>query len=483
MALIAYSAPAQNTTDALRYSTFNTLGTARSIGVGGSMSAIGADFSMISLNPAGLASYRSSEFMISPTFFSNTTRSTLRGSDGAEQSGDVDEFLLSNLGFVFASQPIGTKWKTSNFAIGFNKVADFHQRFEFAGRSIGSITDRWLELADGLGPDNLGGFEEGLAYSSGAIYDFDEDLIYESDYDLNRTNLFKTQTVEARGFSTELVFAYATNYNEKLLFGLSVGVPILSFDEEKRYIEEDEASDEIPFFNDLRYDEFLSTSGNGINFKFGTIYKITNFVSVGAAFHSRTRYSLTDNFVTELEYDYTDSNGNSVLENTSPDGSFNYTLRTPWTLVGSVGAIIRKSGFLSAEIQYTDFSTAEFDFTTQGNGNAFLEEQREANDDIRSQLGEALRLKVGGELALKNWRLRSGLILQQSPFSDDNAFDETINAGLGFRTGQFFFDFAYQFFTVDQGYLPYSVSAFEQPLVENDVRNSRFFLTLGYKWR
>ena len=474
---------AQGVADALRYSSFNTLGTARSVGVGGSMSAIGADFSMLSLNPAGIAAYRSSEFMISPAVFSNTTKSTLRNSDEGENDEQVTEFLISNVGFVFASQPIGSKWRTSNFGIGINKVGDYHQTFQFFGRSQGSITDRYVELANGLDPDNLGAFEDGLAYSSGAIYDFDEDRIYESDYDLNRTDLFKTQLVESRGFNTELVFAYGANYNEKLLFGASVGVPILSFDEDKTYREEDEDSDEVPFFNDLEYKEFLNTSGNGFNAKFGAIYKITNFVSVGAGFHTRTRYSLTDNFITSVEYDYTDSNGNSNLLNTSPDGSFNYTLKTPWTVLGSFGAVIKRAGFISAEIQYTDYSKAEFDFTTQGNGNAFIVEQEEANADIRNTLGEAIKIKAGGEVAIDNFRLRGGIVLQQSPFADDDAFDETLNFGLGIRANQFFIDFAYQYFTEDQGFLPYEVDNAVQPFVENDVRNGRFFLTLGYKWR
>ncbi|MGB3174174.1 MAG: aromatic hydrocarbon degradation protein, partial [Saprospiraceae bacterium] len=45
---------AQNASDILRYSTRQPLGSARYVGVGGSMGAIGADFGAISDNPAGL---------------------------------------------------------------------------------------------------------------------------------------------------------------------------------------------------------------------------------------------------------------------------------------------------------------------------------------------------------------------------------------------------------------------------------------------
>ena len=480
-----YHATAQSASDALRYSSFNTLGTARSMGVGGSMSAIGADFAMLSLNPAGLGAYRYSEFMISPAVFSNQTSSRLENGTSSAQKESINQFLLANIGFVFGSRPVGTKWRTSNFAIGVNKIDDYHQQFRFRGSSAGSITDRFAELAQGLTPDDLGGFEDGLAYSSGAIYDFDEDLIYETDYQLvSGEFLDRSQVVDARGFNSEIIFSYGANYNEKLLFGITLGIPILSYDEEKVYIEEDDAADDIPFFNQLRYEEFLSTSGNGFNLKVGMIYKITNAVSIGAAWHSRTRYTLTDNFSSIFEYDYTDTNGNSLLSNTSPNGSFDYDLRTPSTWIGSIGAVILRSGFISAEVQYTDFSEAEFDFTGGSNGNTFLQEEQAVNADIDNQLGAALKLKFGGEFRLNPVRLRAGVVLQQSPFGDTDRFDETLHAGIGFRAKQerLFIDLGYQYFTEDQGYIPYTVEQSIQPFVVNEVRNNRFVLTIGYKW-
>ena len=96
---------AQSVTDALRYSTYDVLGTARSVAVGGSMSAIGADFSMLSSNPAGVAAYRSSEFMITPSLFINSNDAELLESETGQMSESVTKFLLGNLGFVFGSRP------------------------------------------------------------------------------------------------------------------------------------------------------------------------------------------------------------------------------------------------------------------------------------------------------------------------------------------------------------------------------------------
>ena len=58
---------AQNEVDAARYSSFTSGGTARSLGMAGAFSAVGADLSSTWLNPAGLALYRRSEIAFTPT--------------------------------------------------------------------------------------------------------------------------------------------------------------------------------------------------------------------------------------------------------------------------------------------------------------------------------------------------------------------------------------------------------------------------------
>ena len=63
---ISFSAYGQNESDALRYSTNSLVGTARSLALGGAYSAVGADLSAATLNPAGLGLYRRSDFSITP---------------------------------------------------------------------------------------------------------------------------------------------------------------------------------------------------------------------------------------------------------------------------------------------------------------------------------------------------------------------------------------------------------------------------------
>jgi hypothetical protein len=58
---VVFSVSAQNEFDALRYSTIGSGGTARTMGMAGSFSAIGADASAVMTNPAGIAAFRRSE--------------------------------------------------------------------------------------------------------------------------------------------------------------------------------------------------------------------------------------------------------------------------------------------------------------------------------------------------------------------------------------------------------------------------------------
>ncbi|MEO0874492.1 MAG: hydrocarbon degradation protein, partial [Bacteroidota bacterium] len=59
--IFSLSINAQNFSDALRYSNFDPIGTARFMGTGSALGPLGADFSVMSTNPAGLGWLRKSE--------------------------------------------------------------------------------------------------------------------------------------------------------------------------------------------------------------------------------------------------------------------------------------------------------------------------------------------------------------------------------------------------------------------------------------
>ena len=69
---------AQTISDALRYSNLEVGSTARTVGVGGGIGALGADYSVLSTNPAGLAAFRTNEFVITPSIYNSKVTSLLK---------------------------------------------------------------------------------------------------------------------------------------------------------------------------------------------------------------------------------------------------------------------------------------------------------------------------------------------------------------------------------------------------------------------
>jgi len=205
--------------------------------------------------------------------------------------------------------------------------AAFTNKLFYTGISKGSITDRFLEQVNG---NNNYEFESQLAIDALAIYDQDEDGVFESDFSSKPEAMIKkNQSIITNGSITEMVFSFGGNLNEKLLLGATLGIPFLRYEETKNYNEVKSDDNNIDFFNELKFKETLNTSGTGINIKLGAIYKISKMFRLGAAYQSRTKFSLEDNYKNTLLYDYTDANGQVVAEKESPDGFFNYKLRTP----------------------------------------------------------------------------------------------------------------------------------------------------------
>lgn len=472
-----YLSQAQTAFDALRFSDWQVGGTARTVGVGGALGALGADFAVLSVNPAGLATYRRSEFTITPSLLVTTTDSRLR--DGSETpliDDDRSSFNINNVGFVFANRSASPDWTMVNFAIGLNQRANFNQSFFYQGESPGSIVTRWKDFANS--GEGINDFEEGLAIDAGALFQEDGNDFYFSDFDgIEGSTVMREESVITRGSINELLISFAGNYKEQLMIGVTLGIPFLSFTEEKIYTEDDRELENVPLFNYLTYIQNLNTTGAGINLKLGVIYRINQMIRLGAAVHTPTRFGLDDSFTSDLTYSYTTQTGEtSEITAESPDGLFEYRLRTPWRFIGSAGIIVGKNGFISGEVEWVNYQNASFDF------GEFAASERETNQEIDNLLTQTLNIRLGGELVLDIFRLRAGFQVLNSPLANDDTTNYGYTFGAGLRQRKFFMDFAYQGTTFEESYLPYLVDQAPLQYVDNDVRNGKFMLTVGFRF-
>lgn len=473
---------AQSLTEAVRYSTLLPGGTARVMGSGGSFGSMGGDFGSLSLNPAGIADYRSSEIMFSFSINSGETNSIL-GSQSLT-TRHHNELNLENIGIVFNSKPTGSDLLTSNIAIGLYQTNNFASSFGFEGRTEGTIVERFVDLANGRDINELDPFEAGLAYESGAIFDLDEDFLYESDID-SLQEVYKMQDVTRSGKINELVIAWGGKFDNNLSLGVGVGIPFISFEENKVYQEIDDLGT-IDIFNDLTYQERLSTSGTGINLKLGMNYTLQNLIRLGFAYQSPTFFRMDDRYFSSLNYDCEVCNFSDETSS-SPDGFFSYRLKTPMRLTGSIGAILKTQdvkGFINFDVQYVDYTANSFNLTAFSNDPTELDYEREVNGDIDTQLQSSLSFNLGGELAFDKFRFRGGVSLVGSPYYVDRGgeYDKIYALGFGFRADKVFLDLAYQYRDYSEGYIPYRVLSEDRtPLITNNSNVDKLVITVGYK--
>jgi hypothetical protein len=480
----------QLVSDILRYSYTEDMATARSLAIGNAIAPLGGDFYTMSNNPAGLATYRYSEFVLSTGLRNYGVEAGLEGN--GTFSDDESDVVLTNIGMVIVHNAPQSDWRTVNFGIGYNRNTSFDRRSFFQGSTPGSISDRWLERAQGVDLDNLLDYESGLAYDASVIYDI-ADREYTSDYfeDGGSDPLFKEETSFAEGGTGDFTIGFGANYKDRLYIGATFGIALLDYTSTRTYTEDDRADDNVELFEVLTYRERLETSGGGINAKLGLTYLFSQAFRWSFHFETGSRITVTDEFSNSLDYTYLDPNSGVPVSDfmafPGDEGTLNfeYTMITPYQLSTGLGFLIGNQGFISATIDFHDYSSAKFEFDPDLSSSEDLAYERELNQAIDTSFGSAFTFRVGGEAAMGPLRLRAGGVMKQRPFEGDNGFDMGFSTGLGLRINRIFLDFAYRRFVQESTYMPYTITntrEFEVQNVNNKDIFNDFVLTFGLKF-
>ena len=95
-----YYSNAQTEIDALRYSKSDIVGTARFSAMAGAYGALGADFTTLSYNPAGIGFYQFSELSFTPSFGNMIATSYFGGGRNEDEKYHTN---FSNFGYVVSS--------------------------------------------------------------------------------------------------------------------------------------------------------------------------------------------------------------------------------------------------------------------------------------------------------------------------------------------------------------------------------------------
>ncbi len=488
---------AQDEGDALRYSRTHFGGTARAAGVSNAFGALGADFSALSINPAGLGLYRSSEVMFTPGIEKIQQQSNYLNQ---EASAQLYNFYLGNGGIVlsnFDKSQQGkqdTGWVAFNFAGGFNRVADFSRHTFFRGfNKHNSIIERYVQQAnqqDGVSPGNIYQnypFGAGLAYKTFLINPRKEDSTqYKGQVPYG--GVHQQKNIRRSGGITEWNLGFAANYREKLYLGIDLALPVIRYTEKSHYIESDD-NDSIGNFERMSVRDSLGVEGEGFNLKIGAIYRITERLRVGISVQSPTYYSIKEGYSTKIE---------SQLDTTPPSllgtntrfkaksrGKFEYNLFTPWHASVSI-AYIHDIGFVSLDYTYRDYQSAIFDFSNNKSSYEFL--ANELNNTISRKYGPAHNLRLGVEFKYEKFRFRAGGGWLQSPFQkspEEVGADYTqfqFTGGIGIREQNYSLNIAYVRKITESFHTPYTLADNTTAGAKNKLNRHQVIATVGFNF-
>jgi len=442
---------AQSDVDALRYSLIDFGGTARSLGAGNAFGALGGDLSVTSTNPAGLGIYRSSEFSIGTRLLSINADA---GYYGNTLSDGRYDFALTNAGMVFANVNRGKEnatndWVSGAFALNYNRVADYNNTFTYSGyNEHSSLLDSYTEFlnaGNGTAPGdvfNSDPFGAGLAWETYLINPMPLDSMHYFPV-ISDGRVQQTKVLNTEGGMSEFDISFAGNYGNRLYIGATIGIPHVRYAQSYAYSEED-VNNLHSDFNSFTLNDYAETWGTGINGKIGLIYRLNDYLRIGAAAHTPTLFGMSDQYYSSMSSDV--SNGTFGYE--SPIGEFDYELVTPWRVIGSAAVTIKNIGFVSAEYEFVDYSESAFNFNRSLDAGDLSYESL-VNTNIDTKYGTAGNLRLGAELVYDVFRIRGGYILQATPFNENIAAGDadlsraTYTAGLGIREESFFIDFGF----------------------------------------
>ncbi|HHU25428.1 MAG TPA: hypothetical protein GXZ56_02245 [Bacteroidales bacterium] len=347
---------AQGALDAYRFSREDLYGTARAMSMGGAFGALGGDLTGVSINPAGIAVYRSSEVV--GTLDTSTERSTV-GSRDARRT----QFKMDNLGFVGYFPLRNDAMPLFNFGFTYNKLKSFNKDITAVGSPNSSLKDYIADVSWGIDPRNLQFHDDlpdpFLTQPWLSVLGYNSYLINPEDGTGPRYLPLNTGgqkpinriSTRERGYIDNFDFTFGTTIHDVLNLGMSLSVKSISYRINSEY-EEEFGKGDVGLYNNL------SVSGAGFGAKFGVIYRPMNELRLGIAYHTPTLYALSENYKAEMvdnlaayvdDPDY--KPGNTYTDHFTNE----YDLKTPGKFVASVAGVLGSRFIISLDYELMDY--------------------------------------------------------------------------------------------------------------------------------
>ncbi|WP_167342486.1 OmpP1/FadL family transporter [Nonlabens sp. SY33080] len=487
LALGALFSSAQSVQEGLTYTPQDIYGTARFRALSGAMGSLGGDLSAIGVNPAGSTVFANNYVSLSLNVFNQDADTDYFGSTSNDGSTDV---TINQVGGVLVFEGNNESGVTKfSLGINYDALRNYDTRLFFNGVSDTSISQYFLNNANGITLDNLqlqnGETVSGLYRFLGENVGFDAQqafLGYEAfiinavddtdpnniDYVSNTGNGPYNQTYfeDSNGYQNKTSFNGALEIDNKFSLGLNVNIHYLFNEKFTRATENSNGN-----VSRTRFDNVLRTDGSGVSFQLGTIAKVTKQFRLGLSYESPTWYTIEDNLVQEIEA--SGANINAVVAPRVENLFAPYDLRLPGSWTASASYVFGKKGIISLDYGIRDYTNMKF-----SPENDFIFSQN--NQFISNNLDTATTLRIGGEYRVKNWSLRGGYRMIDSPYKDKSIVDDLTgySLGLGYSWGNTVLDLSYDYSEQDFSQNLASGGLDTSGNVQNSLTN--IVLTLGF---
>lgn len=468
-------------------------GTARSIAMGNALTAVGGDLGSFVINPAGSAVATYSQVSITPSVSLASSAGTYSPVGfgpvtSSFNSGTNARFGLSNLALSMVFKT-GARYGLKSLTIGFvsSQTADYNSVMSVTG-----LNNRTSLLAENAATATFNKFTQNAldSYDGGAPWDLVTaykarlfSSIGNNEYAGSSTipgnfgyyvpdDLRQTSTVMTEGHKNDFLINFGANFSDAFYVGLNWGIQSLSYNYNELYSEYavnpqkfpisfTEWKGVVPVTYDTCYrgaNTSYSTlsDARGSYFKAGFIWLPIKGLRVGAAVQSPTFMAV------EERMRYTAA---SYYENTrcdrdahSPEDSWGYSLRTPYSINAGLAWTFGVFGMLSVDYEMMDYSVMRMKESGSFSASSVNDYFYRNNEVTRKFFGVSHALRVGAEIKpLPFISVRAGYNLLTNP---EKIWQDSAHPGRDITAGEYASDPDKFKSLVNPKYLAASTSAF-----------------------
>ena len=487
LSLFMAHAHAQETYENTKLIDNDLNGTARYVGMGGAMEALGADISVINSNPAGIGLFRRSSGSVSFGLVSQDGASSFKYGNKTNASFD-------QAGFVYSLRD--GRRTFINFGFNYHKSKNFDYILNAASALNGASQHKLSYMKALANENNLdktsSGWRGKFAYTSQLDNLYYNTLMMTSSdgFFYNDASGYEFGRAET-GYIGEYDFNTSVNVNDRVYLGITIGIHDVHYTGHSLY---NEALVNLnnQTAGDITVNDERRITGTGYNASFGIIFRPVDAspFRIGLSVSTPTWYDLKTSNYTYL-INNTKADGGGKLQGDYPNyttgESYEFKLFTPWKFGVSLGHTVGNYLALGASYEYADFSRLDtrvndgYDVDYWGDVYEHSSSDEPMNRHTRETLKAVSTLKIGAEAkVMPNLAVRAGYNYVSPMFKKEGYKDGNIDSygsnyssatdytnweatnrytvGIGYTLGKMSFDLAYQYAQTNGKFHPFADS-------------------------